>query len=132
MGPALAGPLFSGSGFHPRRRRRAGTLFLQVVNLECSFLGRPNQSPFDTLLHSRQEDLIPKPLPALLGVVHGHNRPAARRRPSGMEDLADWEAALARMNCCKRFLVLVLRRARKLMHDRVGHGWSPSDRNTPL
>jgi hypothetical protein len=71
---------------HPRRGRSAGTLFLQVVNLECSLLWRPNQSPFDTLLHSRQEDLVPKPLPALLGVVHGHNRPAARRRPSGVED----------------------------------------------
>jgi len=58
---------------------------LQVVNLECSFLGRPNQSPFDTLLHSRHEDLVPELLPALLGVVHGHDRPTTGRRTGGVE-----------------------------------------------
>src|SRR6478735_7560052 len=100
---------------HPRCGCGAGPLFLQVVHLECGLLGRPNQSPFDTLLHFRHEDLVPKPLPALLGVVHGHDRPAARRGNGGVEDLAGWEVALARMDRCKRFLVLVLRTARKVM-----------------
>src|SRR5436190_8674667 len=122
-------PANRGLGFaHPRRGRSAGTLFLQVVNLECSFLGRSTQSPLDTLLHSWHEDLVPELLPAFLGVVHGHDRPAARRGTGGVEDLAGWEAAPVWMDRCKRFLVLVLRTARKVMHDRVGHGWSPPDR----
>src|SRR5262245_34011351 len=111
---------------HPGRSARR--LFLKVVNLKCSFLGRPNQSPFAALLHLGLKDLVPKSLPALLGDVHGHDCPAARRGPSGVEDLAGWEAAFAWMDCCNRFLVLVFRTARKMMHDRVGHGRSPPDR----
>lgn len=42
------------------------TLRLQVMNVECSFLRRPNQSACDALFHSWHEDLVPEPLPALL------------------------------------------------------------------
>src|ERR1700730_14270146 len=78
-----------------------GALFLlQIVNLKCSFLGRSTQSPFDALLHSRHEDLVPKLLPALLGVVHGDDRPAARGGSGGVKDLPGRETAPIWMHGC--------------------------------
>src|SRR5262245_24180863 len=80
---------------------RAGSLPLQVVNLETRFLRRPVQAPLDAFLQSRDQDLVAKPLPAFLRIVHGHDGPSTRRRSGGMEYLASREAVPAWVPRCK-------------------------------
>src|SRR5262245_41838810 len=71
---------------------------LQVVDLEFRLLGWATQSPLDAFLQSRDQNLVPEPFPAFLGVMHRHNRPAARRGAGGMEYLAGRQALSAWMH----------------------------------
>ena len=54
------------------------------ISVSCGGVGNP---PSIARLHTRHEDAVAERLPALLRLVHGHDRPAARRRAGGVEDL---------------------------------------------
>src|SRR5215510_356415 len=104
---------------------RAGSLPLQVVNIEPRFVRRTAQSPLDAFLHSRDQDLVAKPLPAFLRIVHGHDVQSTRRRSGSMKYLDSREAVPAWVHRCKLLFVLALSTAGEVMHDRVSHAGTP-------
>src|SRR5207248_5776710 len=112
--------------------RRCPTLArLLVVNLEAGLCRLRGEPAFDPRAHGRHERFVAEALPALLGLVNGDDHPAVGRRAGRVEDLPLGKASVAGMDGCDRRLVLLLRPARKVMHDSVGHQWLLSDRSKP-
>ena len=58
------------------------------MRLECGLDGRRRKPAGDALLHPRHENAVTETLPALLGLVYGHDRPAARHGAGSVENLA--------------------------------------------
>jgi hypothetical protein len=75
-------------GREPARARSGrGRLRLQVVDLESNLLRWERESAFDALLMPRDQDVVEEALPTLLRLMDSHDRPAALRRASRVEDL---------------------------------------------
>ena len=72
-------------------------------------LGWRGEPAFDALLHSRHQDAVAEPLPALLGVVDRHDGPATSRRAGRVEGLTFGQAVPVGMDRRECRLVLLLR-----------------------
>src|SRR5438874_10909522 len=89
----------------------------ELVDVDGRFLRWCGEAARDALLHAGHQDAVAKALPALLGVVDRHDRPASGRWTGRVEDLAFGHAAGARVHGGDRRLVLLSGAAGEMMHD---------------
>ena len=93
---------------------------LQVLHLERRLLRRRLEPALDALAERRQERVVAKVLPALLGLVDRDYDPAVLRRAGNMMDLTGGKVLSAvGMDRCDRGLVLLLRGAGEAVDDAV-------------
>src|SRR3954452_14463998 len=81
-------------------------LRLQRVDFEGRLVRREGKAAVDPRLHPRHQRVVAKPLPALLRVVHGDDRPASVRRTGRVEELAWRKRVRRRVDRSDRRLVL--------------------------
>ena len=78
------------------------------MDLEGRLLRRRGEAAADALLQTGHQDAVAEPLPALLGLVDRHDRPATGRGAGRVEDLAFRQAVPAGVHRRDRGLILLL------------------------
>jgi len=93
-----------------------------LVKVDHRLFGRSGEAALNTRLHPGHEDRVPEFFPAFFRFVDCHDRPATLGCPAGVEDLTLGQEPRARMDGCKRRLLLFLGASREEVHDSVGRG----------
>src|ERR1700712_4000010 len=92
-----------------------------LVDVDGCLLRRRLEPALDPGLHGGQQGLVAELLPALLRVVHGHDRPTTGGGAGGVKYLTLRQLVLAGMDRGDRCLVLLLGPTREVVDDSVGH-----------